>query len=286
MTLKTYLAFGQKKITEAKLHFSDSYQHMEQLVLRVLNYSSSDLLLKKEELLTETQLNQLNQVLERRLLGEPLQYILGYEYFYESKFFVGIGCLIPRRETELIVDELLDWQKKSPLKVAELGAGTGNIGISVVLKRPEIEWLAYEINAKSISYAKKNIDYLLTGRHRYTLCEDDFFTGALKQAPYDVVVSNPPYVSHQELKEIPKEVSYEPILALDGGEKGLDVINKLLASLPVLLKPGGLFLCEISSSQEVLLRALLNGMGLRNFEILRDLSSLPRLLKLGSPTNN
>lgn len=280
MTLEEFLASGKIQLEKAKLHFSSSQQHMDQLVMRTLGWNPTQLFLKKKEALAPEELHRLQEVLERRLKGEPLQYILGFEYFYESRFEVGPGCLIPRKETELIVDELVCVSPEQKLRVAELGAGSGNIGISVLLKRPYWEWHAYEINPQSSVYAEKNRMDLLSEKSAYHLHRGDFFEQSLAEAPFDVVVANPPYISSSEMKELPQEVLQEPQVALEAGEEGLHVIRKLLECLPRLLKPAGLFLCEIGSEQEAVVQSELKARKFESFSILKDLSGLPRVVKL------
>ncbi|NBX75998.1 MAG: peptide chain release factor N(5)-glutamine methyltransferase, partial [Proteobacteria bacterium] len=280
MILQEFLRDAGERLEKACLHFADSHQHAEQIVLRTLNLSPTELFLKKDQALKSSDLEKLKSVLERRLSGEPLQYILGFEYFYESKFEVGPGCLIPRRETELLVDEVLGFELSRSLKVSELGAGTGNIGISVLLKRQNIEWHAFEINSESAVYTKKNIAVLLPKNSQYFLHGEDFFEGAGRFSPYDVIVSNPPYISFEEYAELSQEVKQEPELALKAGEEGLDVIRKLVSRIPVLLKPGGLFLCEIGASQEEKVKQEFNRGPWDHFEILKDLAGHPRVLKI------
>ncbi|NBT58052.1 peptide chain release factor N(5)-glutamine methyltransferase [bacterium] len=279
MTLEDFIQESERRLKEGNLHFSHYKDHASQLVLRTLDLNPTQFFLKKNDKLNSSELEKLNHVLQRRLSGEPLQYILGFEYFYESKFEVGPGCLIPRKETEQLVDEVLAHQPPQNLKVAELGAGSGNIGISVLLKRPKIHWHAFEINPKSAQYAKKNIRDLLPGENNYFLHGEDFFSGIKRFSPFDLLVSNPPYISSREFEELPLEVRQEPDLALKAGEEGLDVIRKLIGSLSEVLKPGGLFLCEIASSQGELLKSELGKSG-KKFEVLRDLAGLPRILKL------
>lgn len=279
MTIQEYIRQSKDRFEKAGLHCSDPKQHAEQLVLRTLNLTSTELFLKKNESLLSSDLSKLDQVLERRILGEPLQYILGFEYFYESSFQVGPGCLIPRKETELLVDEILSFQPKLPLRVAELGAGSGNIGISVMLKRPEGQWRAFEINPSSAMYAKKNAEKLLSKQQGYFLHEEDFFEGVHKFSPYDVLVSNPPYISSKEYEALPIEVKKEPELALKAENEGFEVIKKLIEAIPCLLKPGGLFLCEIGASQGEILNAEFKG-SFEKFEILKDLAGLSRVLKI------
>lgn len=280
MTLGEFLASGKVQLEKAKLHFASPQQHIDQLVIRTLGWNSTQLFLKKKDVLEPEELQQLQGVLERRLKGEPLQYILGFEYFYESRFEVGPGCLIPRKETELIVDELVCVSQEKKLRVAELGAGSGNIGISVLLKRPNWEWHAYEINPQSSAYAEKNRLGLLSEKSAYRLHRGDFFEQSFAEAPFDVVVANPPYISSSEMKELPQEVLQEPHVALEAGEEGLNVIRKLLDYLPRLLKPAGLFLCEMGSGQEVLVQSELKVRKFESFSILKDLSGLPRVVKL------
>jgi len=280
MILQDFIRDAGERLEKASLHFAGSQQHAEQIVLRTLNLNAAELFLKKEKAVSPSDLEKLMSVLERRLSGEPLQYILGFEYFYESKFEVGPGCLIPRKETEQLVDELLKWELESSLKVAELGAGTANIGISTLLKRPDIEWYAFEINPQSIVFAKKNCAALLPKESKYFLHEEDFFNGVHRFSPYDVVISNPPYISSEEYAELAHEVKQEPILALKAGESGLDVIRKLIKGLPHFLKPGGLFLCEIGATQEQALKKEFHQRPWDQFEILKDLAGHPRVLKI------
>jgi release factor glutamine methyltransferase len=280
MMLRDFIRDARERLEKACLHFSDSQQHSEQMVLRTLNLSSTELFLKKDEVVSPADLEKLHRVLKRRLSGEPLQYILGFEYFYESKFEVGPGCLIPRRETEQLVDEILSFEPNHSLKVSELGAGTGNIGMSAVLKRPNLEWHAFEINPQSSVFTKKNRAALLAKEAKYFLHEEDFFEGAVRFSPCDIVVSNPPYISFEEYAELSPEVKQEPSLALKAGEDGLEVIRKLVSRIPTLLRPGGLFLCEIGSSQEEAVKQEFQEGPWDHVEILKDLAGHPRILKM------
>jgi release factor glutamine methyltransferase len=280
MTLREFITEGKKRLETSQSHYSDAHQHMEQLVLRTLGWTPAQILLKLEDSLSESEINRLSQVLERRLQAEPLQYILGYEWFYKSRFEVGEGCLIPRKETEQLVDEILKFRPKEKIKIAELGAGTGNIGISVILERPHCEWYAFELNPKSFLFAQRNKQTLLPSAASYSLSLDDFFEGSKSFVPYDIIVSNPPYISDREMLDLPQEVKREPALALEAGVDGLSIIRRLLDSLPHLLKSQGLFLCEIGSTQEKIIREEMERRGFKDYQILPDLAGLPRVLKL------
>jgi release factor glutamine methyltransferase len=280
MTLQEFLLHGKAELDSSNLHFSDSLQHIEQLVFRTLNWDRTQLFKKKNEELRVEELNRLEEVLARRLKGEPLQYILGFEYFYESRFEVGGGCLIPRKETELLVELVLSYAPYKNIRVVELGAGSGNIGISVLQKRSNVEWHAFEKNPQSIKYARMNVANLLPSKHSYFLHEGDFFEGAKQFAPFDLIVSNPPYLSEGEMAEIPFEVKCEPTEALAAGKEGLDVILKLVEEGRALVTPGAALFCEISSSQKDSLTSHLQARGVSSFEILNDFSGLPRLVRL------
>ena len=174
MTPRAFLEKASREIKKAELHCAEPFQHAEQILFRTLSWDKTKLFLKNEEPLSEKEMENLESVLARRLQGEPLQYVLGFEYFYESKFCVGKGCLIPRKETEQLVDEVLSFEPGKKIKVLELGAGSGNIGISVLLKRPEAEWHGFEVNPESLPYLKKNKEDLLGESGSYHIHEGDF----------------------------------------------------------------------------------------------------------------
>lgn len=279
MTARAFLNLGKHKLEEANLHFSTASQHIEILLLRTLGWSKKDFFLKLDEELSEEQKNLLDRVLERRLKGEPLQYILGWEAFYNSIFEVGPGCLIPRRETEHLVEEILNQFKQPVMKVAELGTGSGNIGISVLLERPDWQWHSFELNPESIPWAQKNQNKLLPQQNQYQIFEGDFFEKVEFDGTYDLLVSNPPYLTTKEMNDLPQELRCEPALALAGGEGGEKVILQLIEVAPSILKPGGTFLCEIGAGQEEMLQSLMQQSKFSSFEILKDFSGLPRVLK-------
>jgi len=279
MVPRTFLLEGKKRIEEASIHCLNSEQHIEVLVLRTLDWNQKDLFLNLDQELSREQILRLQEVLERRLQGEPLQYILGWEAFYESSFEVGPGCLIPRRETEHLVEEILRHFSNTSLKVAELGTGSGNIGISILLKRPSWLWETFEINPESAVWARRNQTKLLPRSAKYQIIEGDFFDEVAQDTSYDLLVANPPYLTEEEMNQLPKELRWEPSLALHGGKRGEEVLFKLIDEAPTLLKPGGILLSEIGSGQEDLIAAKVAQSSFSSFEVLKDFSGLPRVLK-------
>lgn len=279
MTPRAFLSQGQKKIEEARLHFSTSSQHIETLFLRTLGWSKKDLFLNLDQSLSPKDSSRLQEVLERRLKGEPLQYILGWEAFYNSIFKVGPGCLIPRRETEHLIEEILNHHEQGCVKVAELGAGSGNIGISILLERPHWEWDAFELNPRSVLWASQNSKELLSKETKYQIFEGDFFEKVERKGTYDLLVSNPPYLTSHEMTQLPEELKWEPSLALAGGEEGGNTIKSLIEIAPAILQPRGTFLCEIGAGQGDWIREVMSQSQFSSFEVLNDFSGLPRVLK-------
>src|SRR5262249_25882763 len=148
MKIRECILEGKQRLERAGLQCADPLLHMKQIVEFVLGWSSTDLYRHWEEDFPQDARARLEALLERLLRGEAFQYLTGEEWFWESRFRVGPGVLIPRRETELLVETLLADEPGSKVRVAELGAGSGNIGISVLQERPDWEWHAFELNAE------------------------------------------------------------------------------------------------------------------------------------------
>jgi release factor glutamine methyltransferase len=279
MTLESFVITGKKRIEEAGIECADPMLHMKQILGAAISLDSLQFYSRWQESLSETEIKLATDFLERRLKGEPFQYIVGYEWFWHSRFEVGPGVLIPRRETEHLVEELLKCRPEKKMKVAELGAGSGNIGISVLLERPDWEWNGFEINPESIPYLGKNVGGLLPLDSKYFIHQGNFFELAKELAPFDVCVSNPPYIPASTVKHLSREVQSEPKLALVGGEEGTEILKHLVVASYQFLNPKGLFLTEIGSDQELKILEILNQAGFQSIEVLRDYAGLPRIAK-------
>lgn len=279
MTLESFVNLGKKRIEESGIQCADPMLHMKQILGASISLDSIQFYSRWQDPLTENEFQLANKLLERRLKGEPFQYLVGYEWFWHSQFEVGPGVLIPRKETEHLVEELLKCRDLKTIQVAELGAGSGNIGISILLERPAWQWHGFEINPESVPYLGKNVGQLLPLDAKYFIHEGNFFELAKDWAPYDVVVSNPPYIAASELKKLSQEVQCEPKLALIGGEVGTEIFKHLAVNSFQLLRPQGLFLSEIGSDQEIAAKEILMKSGFQSVEVLRDYAGLPRIAK-------
>ena len=210
----------------------------------------------KLRLLTEPQLEASSEqaaafevLLERRVSGEPLQYILGEWEFYSLPFKVGEGVLIPRQDTETLV-ELALGQQTDGKQCADLCTGSGCIGITLA-KEGSFKVDCYELSDKAFTYLTENIRLNGVQNSVRAIQADVLSEAALNDAPmYDVIVSNPPYLTAQDMRELETEVTHEPEMALFGGEDGLDFYRRIVSLWVNKLSHGGLFAVEIGMGQE------------------------------------
>lgn len=201
---------------------------------------------------------KLKDAVERRLAGEPLQYIIGEWDFWNCTFRVGEGVLIPRPETELLVDETLKFLKErsdGEKTVLDLCSGSGCIAVSVAKNCPEAKVLAVEKSPAAFEYLKQNI---VLNQVKVSAFNDDILEGCnyLIKGRYDVIVSNPPYVRKDELESLQTEVLREPVCALDGGEDGLVFYSAIGDRWLPLVKPGGLLIVECGEDQAEAVKAI------------------------------
>ncbi len=223
----------------------------EVLLAHVLGTSRTPLLAHPEHVLTSGQLSNYQTLIRRRASGYPLPYLTGRVEFYGLEFEVTPEVLIPRPDTETLVDLAL---ARRPATVVDVGTGCGCIAVSLAVHLPEAIIHAIEISPAALAVAQRNVErHGVTGRVR--LVAGDVLT--LRPGLVDLIVSNPPYISTGECGSLPASVrDHEPRLALDGGPDGLSVIRRLLAQAPAVLRsrraegcPGGGLLIEIGADQ-------------------------------------
>ncbi len=212
----------------------------------------------------------LEAILKKREEGVPLAYILGEKSFFGHRFYVNPNVLIPRLETEFSVEELLKLPGSSFL---ELGLGSGAVSISLKLARPDLKVEGVDISEEALRIAKKNAQ----AHH----CLVNFYQSDLfdrVQGRFDLIFSNPPYIESKEIQGLEREVKdHEPILALDGGEDGLDFYRRIIEDLPDYLNPGGHLVLEIGYNQGKSVGALLEE---KNFSVkcIQDYAGFDRVL--------
>ena len=231
-----------------------------------------------EEPLTGEQAAALHALTRRRLEGEPLQYLLGEWEFYGLPFRVGPGVLIPRQDTETLVECALRAAKDlSAPKILDLCAGSGCIGIALAHCLPHARITAVEQSADALRYLQENAALNRTPLH---IVKGDVLDPALAESirGVDVIVSNPPYLTEADLAALQKEVQFEPRAALDGGQDGLLFYRELPALWQESLNPGGRLLFEIGMGQEAAVSDFLTYAGYENIESFPDLAGISRVV--------
>ena len=218
--------------------------------------------------------------IRRRAAREPLAYITGQKEFWSLNFEVGPGVLIPRPETETVIEQALAFfpERAAPLKVLDLGTGTACLPVAFLKEFPKARGLGVDRSDEARFYALRNVArHCLADR-----CEirggdwDEAVAGA-----YDVVLSNPPYIRTADLAGLEPEVRYEPVLALDGGPDGLSAYRALAPALARLLSPSGRAFVEIGAGQSAEVGAVLAQSGLIVNKVAPDLAGIPRVLVVG-----
>ena len=217
--------------------------------------------------------------LERRAGREPFQYITGNQEFYGLDFFLTPDVLIPRPETEMIVEnaiEILKPRKNS--RFCEVGVGSGCISVSILHENQTVTAIGLDVSEKALVIAGKNAQ-----RHqvseRLELKPSDVF-GALNDEKFDLIVSNPPYIPRRDIEDLQAEVRrFEPLNALTDGENGLSIIKKIITDAPRFLKPNGFLLMEIGFGQAAAVKAMFAAKFWQSIEILPDLQNIPRMVK-------
>ncbi len=243
------------------------------------------------------------KALRARLTGEPLSYLLREADFYGHRFYVTKDTLIPRPETEILVEEALrilnehfDPRQKlataspsrgghsgmtaTPPEILDIGTGTGCVAVSLTLARLDCRMTALDVSAKALQTARKNVDFYGLG-NRIGLVRSDCF-GAFEGEPkgtWDMIVSNPPYVPEEDFPGLSKEVLSEPRVALDGGPGGLQVLERILNEAPAYLKEKGWLLLEIGKGQDEALGEKISRGGIyKNLNFVKDHAGIQRVL--------
>ena len=214
--------------------------------------SNKDLEILKEKF---PEAEAFNNAIKRLKNREPLAYIIGEWYFYNEVYKVSPSCLIPRPETELIVDELIKKLPKNAI-FADLCTGSGCIAISVLANRPDCSAIAVDISKEALILANENAKLNGVSDRINFINADILKDNPLGTQFFDIIVSNPPYISSEIISTLEPEVLCEPKIALDGGDDGLVFYRRLTAEFINNIKPNGYLICEIGFDQADALRAL------------------------------
>ncbi len=238
MKLKNALWQATKRLESAGVPSPES--DASWLLEAILNVGYGDLLLMSEEKLTNAQLEQLEGFVIRREAREPVQWIIGYTEFYGLKIETRVGALIPRPETERLVELVLERLPNKPAKVVDIGTGTGAIALALKAERPKLEVLATDINPRTLELTRQNAAGL---KLKLETVQTSILDGIDRM--FDVIVSNPPYLPNADDGTLDIEVQLEPKEALFGGTDGLSLAREIVIAAREKLVTGGLLALEL-----------------------------------------
>ncbi len=284
------------------------------LIQEVLNFDSSSFILKSRENIEAQEESTILKMAQKRANGRPVAYIIGHRGFFEDDFLVNQDTLIPRADTEILVEKALDIikelkiantpamenknianceekkletqtsQKPQKLKILDLCCGTGCIGISVAktAKRNnpsfDIELTLADISNGALQVCKKNALKILSGtKISWQTIHTDLFDN-LKGMKFDLILSNPPYIKSSIIPTLEAQVRQEPLLALDGGQDGLDIIRKLIAEAPLFMENNGHLLMEIGFDEKDVVKELFSTAGFVCVNAKKDLGDQDRIV--------
>ena len=221
----------------------------EILLSNSIKRDKKHIILNPKEVLNSEQLRKFKSLIERRKKGEPIAYLINKKEFWKDEFFVNKDVLIPRPDSELIIEQVLTiYSKDDQLQILDIGTGSGCILLSILKERSNFYGTGIDISKKSINVSKFNAKQLnLTNRVKFFHSSVDNFNNG----KYDIIVSNPPYIEQLSLKYLEKDVvNFEPKLALSGGVDGFSKIRKVIDKASTLIKKNGKFILEISFNQK------------------------------------
>ncbi|NLM16892.1 MAG: peptide chain release factor N(5)-glutamine methyltransferase [Candidatus Riflebacteria bacterium] len=257
------------------------------IAAEAMSLKNSEVLSKLQSQITSDESSHMDSMVARRLKREPLQYILENWSFMDFDLFTLPGALIPRQDTETLLEEsfkIIEAILKPDFSFADVGSGSGAIGISLLRRFPKSKGLFIDISEQALAITEKNLCSMSGFSGRYELLLSDLFSSLQENSEFDLIFSNPPYIPTSDIAELMPEVrDYEPLLALDGGKDGLDVIRRLLKDSKSVLKPRGLLVFEHGADQREKVSCLAKQEGWRVISLIDDAMKRPRGVILELP---
>ena len=282
MNINQALNYYSKKLIEITKDYKIAYIETQILISHSLNLSKTKLISNALIELNENEINKIETLINRRLNFEPIAYITNKKEFYGIDFYVNNSVLIPRVETEEIIDLIKEYinkkiDKSKKISVCDIGAGCGNIAITLKKLFENADITAIEISEKAIQVIKKNCDNILQNKNSINIINAEALSFTPKNK-FDIIVSNPPYVALKDKDNLQRDLYFEPENALYSGYDGMDFYRNFFNIIDRYLKYNGAFFFEIGFNQGKELINICETFNIKNVEIKKDLSGKDRFL--------
>ncbi|WP_288301726.1 peptide chain release factor N(5)-glutamine methyltransferase [uncultured Brachyspira sp.] len=283
MNINQALNYYSKKIIEITKDYKIAYIETQILISHSLNLSKTKLISNALIELNENEINKIETLINRRLNFEPIAYITNKKEFYGIDFYVNNSVLIPRVETEEIIDLIKDYlnkkidKKNKKISICDIGAGCGNIAITLKKLFENADINAIEISEKAMQVIKKNCENILQNKNSINIINTDALSFTPKNK-FDIIVSNPPYVALKDKDNLQRDLNFEPENALYSGYDGMDFYRNFFNIIDRYLKYSGAFFFEIGFNQGKELINICESFNIKNAEIKKDLSGKDRFL--------
>lgn len=270
-------AYNSTKKKLEKAGIEDYVFEAKQIIKHITGFSAPQILANYNNKLTKFQKDNLTVIIRQREIRYPLQYIFGEWDFYGRGFYVGPGVLVPRADTEILIDHCLKFlDKEKATEVLDLCAGSGAIGITLGKERNKANVTMVEKFDEAITYAQKNITR--NKAENVSVLQGDVFESPHISEKYDLIVSNPPYIPIDEMNTISPETKFEPETALIGGQDGLDFYRAIIENYKASLKTGGMLAFEVGIGEYEKVAQLMREAAFHNIEIIKDLGQVERVI--------
>ena len=270
-------AYNKTKKELAAAGIEDYVFEAKQILRHITGFSNVQIISNPHKKLSLFEENNLTAIIKQRLIRYPLQYIIGEWGFYGGNFKVGPGVLVPRADTETLIDIALEFLKdREKSQVCDLCTGSGCIGITVAREKSDSFVTAVEKYEEALRYARENAK--LNGTENIEFISGDVFEGAGAEKQYDLILSNPPYIPPEEMKEISPEAKFEPETALLGGEDGLDFYRAIIKGYKSSLKDGGMMAFEVGMGEAEAVAELMKNQGFCDIGTRQDAAGIERVV--------
>ena len=275
MDIKSAIIEGRKILTNN--YIKTAYLDSEILMAKVLDTEREDIIFDSSKNLENKHFEYFKKLIKERATKKPIAYMLNKKYFWNNEFFVTKDTLIPRPDTEVLIDQILKLTKyKNKINILDIGVGSGCILLTILKERKNFYGTGIDISKNSLDICKINAKKLKVDK-RIRLYKSDVDKFALGK--YDLIVSNPPYIKSCDLKYLERDVfNFEPKLALDGGLDGLSEIRKVIKKSSELIKKNSKFILEIGFDQKDKVIKLLNKEGFYINSSIKDLADNDRCI--------